>query len=110
MSKFSRYLIYLIRLSLVLLAISLGILCVIDPAYTKYGGVLSSLLFPFLPPVVEKILKIKISFRIQLIYYIFKNKYHCFDYSCPFYPAEDKILEKFYRFIGIRVVEVMESG
>lgn len=45
----------------------------------------------------------------ELIYYIFKNKYHCFDYSCPFYPAEDKILEKFYRFIGIRVVEVMES-
>lgn len=95
MSKFSRYLIYLIRLSLVLLAISLGILCVIDPAYTKYGGVLSSLLFPFLPPVVEKILKIKISFRIQLIYYIFLFVALYLGIDLDFYktvPQFDKII------------------
>lgn len=45
----------------------------------------------------------------ELIYYIFKNKFGCFTYSRPFYPAEDKILEKFYHLIGIRVIDVMRS-
>lgn len=32
---------------------------------------------------------------------------NCFTYSTPFYPAEDKILEQYYKDIGYKVVDVM---
>lgn len=32
---------------------------------------------------------------------------HCYSYSSPFYPAEDKILELYYKDIGFKVVDIM---
>lgn len=34
---------------------------------------------------------------------------HCYSYSSPFYPAEDKILELYYKDIGSKVVDVISK-
>ena len=54
-----------------MVALLLGVLCVVDPEYNKYGGVLAALFLPFLPLVVERLFKMTITFRLQMIYYVF---------------------------------------
>lgn len=60
-----------IRVALVLIGVLFGVICMIDPEYNKYGGVLASLVLPFLPVFVEKLFRIKIALRLQLVYYVF---------------------------------------
>ncbi|MBR5418649.1 hypothetical protein IK110_00115 [Candidatus Saccharibacteria bacterium] len=71
MNKNERAILYTIRACFVILAILFLVRIFIDPGYSKWGGVIAGLALPFLPPVVEKVYKSHISFRIQLIYYIF---------------------------------------
>ena len=71
MNKNERAILYTIRACFVILAILFQVRIFIDPGYSKWGGVIAGLALPFLPPVVEKVYKSHISFRIQLIYYIF---------------------------------------
>ena len=71
MSKSKRMILYVIRACFVALAIFFFIWILVDPNYHKWGGVLAGLGLPFLMPVIEKLLKIRIPFRIQMIYYIF---------------------------------------
>lgn len=104
MPKICRNLIYCIRFALFILALCLGILCLVDPGYTKYGGVLASLFFPFLPPILEKLLKIKISFRLQLVYYIFLFIALFLGIDLDFYktvPQFDKIIHFISGFLSV---------
>ncbi len=71
MSKFKRSFIIIIRVLFVLFALFCLVWVLTDPNYNKWGGVFAGLGLPFLPPIVEKLFKIKVPFRIQLIYYIF---------------------------------------
>ncbi len=71
MSKLEHVILYLIRACFVILAGLFLVRIFVDPEYNKWGGVLAGLALPFLPAVVEKVYKSHISFRIQLIYYIF---------------------------------------
>ena len=45
---------------------------------------------------------------ISDLLYILLHYNRCYNYSYPFYPAEDKILELYYKEIGKRVVELMK--
>lgn len=60
-----------IRVALVIIAALFGVLCLVEPEYNKYGGVLASFVLPFLPVFVEKLFKVKVSLKLQLIYYVF---------------------------------------
>lgn len=71
MNKIERAIIYILRAAFVGLAIFFLIRILTDPDYNKWGGVLAGLGLPFLPPLVEKVYKSHISFRIQLVYYVF---------------------------------------
>lgn len=71
MDKTRRFLIIAIRCCFVILALLFFVLILVDPNYHKWGGVLAGLGLPFLPPIIERVFKSKISFRIQLLYYIF---------------------------------------
>ncbi len=71
MDKLKRGLIIAIRVCFVILAVLFFIRIQVDPNYNKWGGVAAGLALPFLPPVVDRLFKIKVPFRIQLIYYIF---------------------------------------
>ena len=71
MNKIERAIIYILRAAFVGLAIFFLVRILVDPNYSKWGGVIAGLALPFLPPVVEKVYKSHISFRIQLVYYVF---------------------------------------
>lgn len=71
MNKIERAILYILRAAFVGLAIFFLVRILTDPNYNKWGGVIAGLALPFLPPVVEKVYKSHISFRIQLVYYIF---------------------------------------
>ena len=71
MNKIERAILYLIRACFVALAVVFFVRILVDPDYNKWGGVLAGLALPFLPVVVEKVYKSHISFRIQLVYYVF---------------------------------------
>ncbi len=71
MNKIERAIIYILRAAFVGLAIFFLVRILVDPNYNKWGGVIAGLALPFLPPVVEKVYKSHISFRIQLVYYAF---------------------------------------
>ncbi len=71
MNKNERAILYIIRACFIVLAGLFFVRILVDPDYNKWGGVLAGLALPFLPVVVEKVYKSHISFRIQLIYYIF---------------------------------------
>lgn len=60
-----------IRVALVIIAALFGVLCLVEPEYNKYGGVLASFVLPFLPVFVEKLFRVKVSLKLQLIYYVF---------------------------------------
>ena len=71
MNKIEKTIIYILRAAFVGLAIFFFVRILTDPNYNKWGGVLAGLGLPFLPPVVEKVYKSHISFKTQLIYYVF---------------------------------------
>lgn len=71
MKKPERIVIYMIRACFIILALLFLIRIFIDPNYNKWGGVLAGIGLPFLPPIIEKVYKSHISFRIQLLFYIF---------------------------------------
>lgn len=71
MNKIERAILYIIRACFIVLAGLFFVRILVDPNYNKWGGVLAGLGLPFLPPLVEKVYKSHISFRIQLIYYVF---------------------------------------
>ena len=71
MTKLNRALIIAIRACFIVMALLFLVWVLIDPEYNKWGGVLAGIGLPFLPPLIEKVFKSKISFRIQLSFYIF---------------------------------------
>lgn len=71
MNKVERAIVYAIRACFVILAALFLVRIIIDPNYNKWGGVIAGVGLPFLPVIIEKLYKSHISFRIQLIYYIF---------------------------------------
>ena len=71
MDKLKRGLIYAIRACFIVFAALFLVWILIDPNYNKWGGVLAGVALPFFPPIVERVFKTKITFRIQLLYYIF---------------------------------------
>ena len=71
MDKKSRGILIATKVALLIFAVLVGINCVVSPNYNKYGGFLAGLFLPFLPELVARIFKCKISFRIELLYYIF---------------------------------------
>ena len=71
MTKIQQAVITITKLAMVLIAGMLVVMSLVDEDYNKYGGIIASLLLPFLPDVLEKLLKTKISFRLQLIYLTF---------------------------------------
>lgn len=83
-----------IRVVLVAIALLFGVRCLVDPGYTKYGAVLASLALPFLPVVAERLFKVKIAFRLQVIYYVFLFVAQFMGIDMDFYkswPAFDKV-------------------
>ena len=71
MNKVERAIVYAIRACFVILAALFLVRIIIDPNYNKWGGVIAGVGLPFLPVIIEKLYKSRISFRIQLVYYIF---------------------------------------
>lgn len=71
MTKLNRILIMSIRACFIVFALLCLIWILVDPNYNKWGGVLAGIGLPFLPVIIEKLFGTKISFRIQLAYYIF---------------------------------------
>lgn len=71
MNKLERAFLYFVRACFVGLAIAFLVRSIIDPNYNKWGGVIAGIGLPFLTPLVEKVYKSHISFRIQMVYYIF---------------------------------------
>ena len=71
MNKLERAFLYFVRACFVGLAIAFLVRSIIDPNYSKWGGVIAGIGLPFLTPLVEKVYKSHISFRIQMVYYIF---------------------------------------
>jgi hypothetical protein len=68
---FNRTILLIIKAALLLFAGAVGVKCIIDPEYTKYGGLIAGLILPFFPEFIHLVFKAKMSFRIELIYYIF---------------------------------------
>ena len=71
MNKVERAIIYAIRACFIVLAALFLIKIIVDPNYNKWGGVIAGVALPFLPAIIERVYKSHVSFRIQLIYYIF---------------------------------------
>lgn len=71
MNKVERGLIYAIRTCFVILALLFLIKIIVDPNYNKWGGIIAGVCLPFLPVIIEKVYKSHISFRIQLVFYVF---------------------------------------
>ena len=71
MKTFNRTILLIIKAALLLFAGAVGVKCIVDPEYAKYGGLIAGLILPFFPEILQKLFKCKIPFRIELIYYIF---------------------------------------
>lgn len=71
MKNTRRAILLIIKAALLLFAGAVGVKCILDPDYSKYGGLIAGLLLPFGPEVICRIFKCKFSFRIELIYYFF---------------------------------------
>ncbi len=71
MKNIRRVVLLIIKAALLLFAGAVGVRCILDPNYSKYGGLIAGLLLPFGPELIQKIFKCKFSFRIELIYYVF---------------------------------------
>lgn len=69
--------------------------CIFDPSYSKIGACVAAFLLPFVPDVLELGFKIKIPFRIEMLYYIFIAIAHCLGICLDLYkyvPYYDKIV------------------
>jgi VanZ family protein len=69
--------------------------CIFDPNYNKVGACLAAFLLPLVPDVVKAIFKIKMPFRIEMLYYIFIAIAHCLGICLDLYvfvPYYDKIV------------------
>ena len=71
MMKVYRCILTAFKIFLLIFAINVGIHCLVDPNYTKYGGFLAGLVLPFGPNIIRWLFKSRITPRIELIYYIF---------------------------------------
>ncbi len=95
MDKLRRTVLIIMKIALLVFAVAVCIKCFTDPNYSKYGGFISGLLLPFLPELLYLSLKARMSFRIELIYYIFVfvalDMGICMDYYATV-PYFDKIV------------------
>jgi len=71
MKRLQRVCLVLIQATLTAVALLLLVRLFVDPQYNKIGGVLAALTMPFLTNLVQRIFKVKITFRLQLTYFIF---------------------------------------
>jgi hypothetical protein len=69
--------------------------CIIDPDYDKIGASIAAFLLPLVPDVVEGVFKVKIPFRIEILYYLFIAIAHCLGICLDLYkfvPYYDKVI------------------
>lgn len=71
MKTLRKFLPIIIKGLLLLFAGIVGVKCIVDPDYNKWGGFIAGLFLPFFPEIIGAIFKCKFAFRIELIYYIF---------------------------------------
>ena len=95
MTRSQRILLILIQIAFIITAALFLIRLFVDPEYHKIGGVIASFSLPFLPNVLQRLSGLKISFRLQLIYFIFLfvslTLGICFDWY-KFIPHFDKVI------------------
>jgi len=72
MNNKRRFVLWFCRAVIWLLAVYFGFRLILDPNYSKVGGVFAGFLLPFAPFLMKKIFNLKyIAYRIELMYYIF---------------------------------------
>lgn len=71
MNKTRKIVLLTFKISIIVLAIVFLFRCILDPNYSKWGGVIAGVILPFLPEIFSKLFRIKISYRVELMYYIF---------------------------------------
>ncbi len=84
----------IVRALLWTFALAMLLRCVFDPSYNKFGACVAAFLLPLVPDVVEVVFKIKIPFRIEILYYLFIAIAHCLGICLDLYkfvPYYDKI-------------------
>lgn len=71
MNKTRKIVLLTFKISIIVMAIVFLFRCIFDPNYSKWGGVIAGVILPFLPEIFSKLFRIKISYRVELMYYIF---------------------------------------
>lgn len=71
MNKTRKIVLLTFKISIIVIAIVFLFRCIFDPNYSKWGGVIAGVILPFLPEIFSKLFRIKISYRVELMYYIF---------------------------------------
>lgn len=71
MDKTRKIVLLTFKISIIVIAIVFLFRCIFDPNYSKWGGVIAGVILPFLPEIFSKLFRIKISYRVELMYYIF---------------------------------------
>lgn len=71
MNKTRKIVLLTFKISVIVIAIVFLFRCIFDPNYSKWGGVIAGVILPFLPEIFSKLFCIKISYRVELMYYIF---------------------------------------
>ena len=71
MNKTRKIVLLTFKISIIVIAIVFLFRCIFDPNYSKWGGVIAGVILPFLPEIFNKLFRIKISYRVELMYYIF---------------------------------------
>ena len=70
MNKTRKIVLLTFKISIIVMAIVFLFRCIFDPNYSKWGGVIAGVILPFLPEIFSKLFRIKISYRVELMYYI----------------------------------------
>jgi len=71
MTRSQRTLLVLVQGFLFTLALVLLIYLLFNPDFYRLGHVIASLFLPFLPNLIHAVSKVKISFHMQLVYFVF---------------------------------------
>ncbi len=71
MNKTRKIVLLTFKISIIVIAIVFLFRCIFDPNYSKWGGVIAGVILPFLPEIFSKLFRIKISYRVELMYYVF---------------------------------------
>ena len=71
MNKTRKIVLLTFKISIIVIAIVFLFRCIFDSNYSKWGGVIAGVTLPFLPEIFSKLFRIKISYRVELMYYIF---------------------------------------